>query len=991
MLRLFLCVTFTIALMSCLKAQDMHIRPQVLNNANGLKSGFYNFVKTDRKGSTWISSGNGVFRHDPTEVKRYLSSDDFMQSSFYEDQQGNLWCSSYSKLFKYDRLRDTFDTFQIQYNQDSILDQNYRVFHLEQDSIVWLRAGDYIYRFNGTTHKASKVIASKGINFGVQSNAQGAVQKIYACLWHNHPSFEVIDFSNQSQPSKMVLFHQRMLEEELEFTNLSIQQDSLIWLFSNKGLYAFDPTHQNQLEKISLGKYTSHKILMGIQVNQNTLLLPITNAGLWLFDSQQKKLIKQVKIATQQTTEIDLQNISSIYLDSNDKLWISHKNGGVSFAWFYEHDFSLPFQENKKATPAIRTIAEDRNNTLWCNTQAGNIFNIDSSGKMSSPLEDKVNTLQIRKISQDEVGNIWAINKNKIYRFQESTSSWQEEFSDTTEQFFFLTHLSNQHKLVATMNGIMELHKPADQWEIMPSDSPTKKYVTEGLQLFKGESKRIYISNKSSALKIFKVQNHRLKLIHLLAFKAEVYSIYEDSLLERTWLGTNKGVSYFDWKKKQIFDGPTGLQNMIVSGLIKDKKHRLWATSYGGLFCQQDDALYHYGIEDGLPSATFPLYASRHSSDGKIWLGTDKGLVGFHPDAIQPYPYIPSLVFENLKINNEVPTSHIDFQQTNTVGLAHHEHTLSFDLRAFTHHLPHLNKIHYRLTGYDDIWRSILHKGHLRFAQLKPGNYILEIFAANANGVKGDLRKITIQINPPWWTTWWALSLFVITFISFIYAVYLFLLNRKLKEQKRLIAQQRALQEERNRIAGELHDDLGAGLSVIRFLSTPKAKQKSVSPDPKKINRIYQSAGELMEKMSDIIWAMNTENDNLENLSAYIQQYIYEYLDYQQIAFELNIPRFSEEVILSGKQRRNILLVVKESLHNVVKHAQASKVFFSMQLENKLLIIQLKDNGKGLENTQASSFGNGLKNIRKRMKEIGGEVDFQSEQGTNVVLTIPIE
>lgn len=993
MLRLLLLILFNMLSTFGLSAQTIQIRPMTLSHTDGLESGYNNYIKTDSKGNTWISSVNGVFRYDTTGIEAYLQIGENIQSSFYEDRETNLWCSSYSKLLKYNRQRDSFESFQIYENPDSIIDVEYRVFHLEKDSIIWLRAGNHLYRFNRHTKLASKVVASKGINFAVKADKQGRVNKIYTCSWHNAPAFEIIHLPKKAAAYKTKLFE----KEGIEFINLLIQNDSLIWLFTTKGLYAYNPSQNNALEKIIFPNHNNRYILDGTFVDSVLMIFPIADEGLWLFDTQRRKIIQQIKTDDIGQKERHLKNISAVYFDKENHLWLSHKNKAqVSIAWFNQFSFSLPFHNQKnKLIPSIRSILEDRQERTWCNTPSGEIYLFNESEQIDQYIytgsKGQVSMDEIRKLSKDAKGNIWGLGVNKLYRYHQYSSSWEEIYADSSRRFFFLVHISDEHKLLSTISGIIELKKNNDQWHIVKQANSAKpKIFTDGLQLYKGKSQKIYISNKSKELKVFENKQGDLKLIERLDLKSLVYCIAEDSLLNRTWLGATTGLFYFDWEDRNIKEGPEILQNILIAGLIKDDESRLWVATDEGLYCINADKVYHYREEDGLPSSAFSLYSAHYSSNGKIWLGTDKGLVVFHPDSIQPYPVVPKIVFKDFRVNNEPFESNKDINQVNQLEFAHHQHTLSFNIQAVNYYLPHLNVIKYRLKNYDDIWHDIQQKGAVRFNQLKPGAYTFEVYGINANGVEGAVRGISITIFPPWWTTWWAISLFVLAFVSGLYLFYLYLLNRKLKEQKRLIQQQKELQEERNRIAGELHDDLGAGLSIIRFLSTPKVQKKQVDVDQKRINKIYQSAGELMEKMSDIIWAMNTENDSLENLVDYIEQYIYDYLAYNNLSCEITLPDTFDNIILTGKQRRNILLAVKESLHNIVKHADASKVIFSIQIDHEVLLIRILDNGKGMDQTTSSRHGNGLKNIRKRMQEIGGHVDFQNDNGMKVLLSIPL-
>ena len=226
-------------------------------------------------------------------------------------------------------------------------------------------------------------------------------------------------------------------------------------------------------------------------------------------------------------------------------------------------------------------------------------------------------------------------------------------------------------------------------------------------------------------------------------------------------------------------------------------------------------------------------------------------------------------------------------------------------------------------------------------------------------------------------------------------SILLFLIVRqyylgKLVKQKISAEKQQAIEKERTRIATDMHDDLGAGLSRIRFLGeTIDWKSKSGQSIGEDIDKIKTYSHEMIDKMGEIVWALNEKNDTLADLVAYSRSYAIEYLANHEILCEANTPLGLPGTFIAGEIRRNIFLSVKECLHNIVKHAGASHVNFSVEL-SMMIQITIHDNGKGIDWNNQRAFSNGIQNIQQRMEEINGEVKFYNEQGTKVVFTIPI-
>ena len=210
-----------------------------------------------------------------------------------------------------------------------------------------------------------------------------------------------------------------------------------------------------------------------------------------------------------------------------------------------------------------------------------------------------------------------------------------------------------------------------------------------------------------------------------------------------------------------------------------------------------------------------------------------------------------------------------------------------------------------------------------------------------------------------------------------------------LKEYEKELAVFKAQQAERERISADMHDELGSGMTAIRLMSEI-ARNKMKENTPVEIDRISSSADDVLNKMNAIIWSMNSGNDTLDNLVSYIRAYAYEYFENTPIQCRVETPEHIPPVEITGDKRRNIFLCVKETLHNTLKHSKGDRVTIQITLDDELQIA-ISDNGVGIDPDKLRQFGNGLKNIRKRMESIGGRVEIRGDAGTSTRLSLKVD
>jgi signal transduction histidine kinase len=199
------------------------------------------------------------------------------------------------------------------------------------------------------------------------------------------------------------------------------------------------------------------------------------------------------------------------------------------------------------------------------------------------------------------------------------------------------------------------------------------------------------------------------------------------------------------------------------------------------------------------------------------------------------------------------------------------------------------------------------------------------------------------------------------------------------------------LERERTRISQDMHDDVGASLTRISMMSDLVKNRTDVGGGAREwLGKISDTSRGLMEEMNQIIWALNPKNDNLEGLVAYIRRFAFEYLEPTTLICVFDPPEELPDRGLSVEVRRNVYLVAREAIHNVFRHAGATKIRINLEVNDHGFRISIRDDGKGFDPGRRDFPGNGLINMKKRMHDIGGEFLIHSHpgEGTEIELVI---
>ncbi len=279
--------------------------------------------------------------------------------------------------------------------------------------------------------------------------------------------------------------------------------------------------------------------------------------------------------------------------------------------------------------------------------------------------------------------------------------------------------------------------------------------------------------------------------------------------------------------------------------------------------------------------------------------------------------------------------------------------------------------------GGDTNWNKISGKPELSFSDLSADKYQLLLRAYNTYGDHSESASaIRIIILPPYWQTWWFRSLGILVIALIFFGVYRY----RLQQLKRL-------QVIRNNIASDLHDDIGSTLNSISIYSEV-AKQQAGKEIPA-LDQIGLNSRKIIESMSDIVWTINPENDSFEKIIIRMRSFAYQLLKAKKVEYTFEVDEKLNSIALPMQVRKNFYLVFKEAITNVVKYSEASRVSIDLFEKNKIIMLRIRDNGKGIP-VNAQTLGNGLMNMTRRAKEINAELNIISANsgGTEIELML---
>jgi signal transduction histidine kinase/ligand-binding sensor domain-containing protein len=1016
-INLILVFTACVQLSSAQNANPYYHFKQ-LNVQNGLVQNIvYHFLQ-DSRGYIWVGTRNGITLFDGIRTTNFQHREQDSNSlgsnfitRFLEDSDHRIWIGTGSGIDLFSQKGNRFTHFEIP-GPDGKLSGTFCVpLGFTTRNELWFidTRSKAIRTFNANTQRFKLICSTDAVDGNLTYDPHSGVVHIWTYLSLATTHFTIRKDSlvkteqffdgnkNDGEPA-LLIFH------------AFFKNDTTAWLATAKGLIALNP---------ETGRYTIYNKLNNEPVTElryisespkGILWAGTGNAGIYTFDPLAKKFLDHFRYDALDPFSICSNNIVSLYFDKVGNIWCGSYGNGVSYAhvennFFSKHLSKIEMEPWKKENKVSWT-GLDRQGNIWCMVQdVQGFWQLDSSLKLKAyrwPIMENgkpfIAAVYQLLFDKDEA---WCTTDRGLFRYNIYTNKIKQvEYQKVSNALFgsywskVIIRLHDGSILFSTFAGVYHISNQNGRESIQPLSNGDQQMTGAIEMIFEDRERKLYVKETEDSLYVLEPVEgpDKYRKIKTIPFHPEIFQFQETA--NDLWIASSEGLFLLNRNKLTIENSAVNklLPSLSLSNvLVKDDK--VWLFGERGLFYY--DTTRHSGRlfneEDGLPANEFNEYTMIRKPSGECVVGTSNGLLSFDPGKLQDSIYPPRAQLVNMYVNDSSRNFVETPQEYSKISLAHDQNTFSFDFSIIGFQHRDESVYEYKLENYDENWIRSGTAHYARYSKIAPGNYVFRIRILDANGRTSPyMKSLGIEIRKAFWQTVYFKMLVSLLFIFFLWQAVKWWLGIRIRKEQIVFEKQQAIEKERTRIATDMHDDLGAGLSRIKFLSdTIGMKNQLLQPVGEEIGSISNYANEMIGKMGEIVWALNEKNDSLSDLLSYTRSYAVEYLMSNGIQSHVNAPGEFPSVFVSGEFRRNVYLTMKEALHNIVKHSGADVVIITIKTD-KWLSIAIQDNGMGFDMRNIRPFSNGLNNMQKRMNDIQGRLEIIQNNGTLIILSSPL-
>lgn len=996
---IFLFIFYSIFLPVSSFLQPYHYSFEQFNTDHGLSHESITSLTKDREGFLWIGTANGlnrfdgvnflIFRNDPANAQslpgNYIAGTTL-------DNKGNLWVATNQGLCRINTKTLKTDIIRLDSAGDNI--PRYEVMYGEFDKkgTGWFIVSGYLYAVN-------------------QETLQWERYRLPTANYHGN----------------------------------MVQHDSRdrIWLTIGRAKYLFDPATKKFRYLLGYDNdHTDSKILCGwIQEHDGKIWLATWSQGFMIWN-EEKEVFEQGDYKPESLTHFtfdkdengkpiiwcgggvyglmihDIREKTFFHFSNDPRDPYSHNLGQATFilkdttsgiVWIgtenglQKYDpLSIRFQRHRIwqnimeqtntqyffPSGFIQDRTDAGGNSWWVGVWIGGMYKWHRNAIHQRNEFEKVKGLKedgVFYMLQARDGNIWVGHGLGAQEFDPRTGKFTRHlvsfFPDTTKRRIvsFICEDSKSNMWLATYQGLYSWQRQGDSVINWNKQVPELKGINP-LQIREDTDGFIWVSTTAGLIRLDPVKKQVVFFKNSTRKKSKLPDDQPGALFidhqQKIWIGGVNFVAQLDRQGEvlQLYNNKNGFLATSVYGIFEDPLHNIWFATDNRIH-RLDPATGHFDYfdkSDGLfnNKAADGFYLS---PGGEILIGYNGAINSIAHDKIAFNTKPPVVAVSQLLINGK-PAS---FSDHHKLTIRPGERSLVIEFAALNFSQPAKNKFAFRLEGYDTAWR-FTNERTITLMNLEGGIHKLRVKAANNDSVWSEEMVYSIKVIPPFHKTVW-FRLLILAALGMIW--WLILWYRKQQRKK--------LEQIRNRIATDLHDDMGSTLSSIRIFSDVAKKQiEEEKPETVQLlDRISQNATSLSENMQDIIWTIRSDNDTLDDLVSRMREFGLRVCDAKHIRFNVDVSKHFKTSRLNLEQRRNLYLIFKEALNNAVKYAGCSEMNLVLVQMGKFLRMEISDNGKGFDPEKIKR-GNGLNNLAKRAAEIQGKLDILSQPGQGTTIRL---
>lgn len=987
----YLCFMYRLMILLCVLGASGNLLGQSgyrfknISVSDGLSQNTVTVVYEDSRGFMWLGTQDGLNRFDGTDFKIYRNnsdssslSDNFI-TAITEDLNGNMWIGTRSGLNRLDPCSGLCIRFP-KVSRDT--------FHSTVGFLVCLSDGRILSNEIGKLNIISPLALDYSDSESIDIELATAVQFETSLL--------LIDKNgNTIQEPKGLSEVDRVLTNALgaRYHNQAL----LVWN---------DDTLQVKKNGTTTNIGVPSKIRDAIFF-KGQLWIATANE---LYVYSNKLEVVSPNLPESPTLRFSGDDIHSFVIDSFDQLWFGTNRHGAFM--LPQHSTNFVHLNGQLFDDPIVWSAALVDSSLFIGTTAGvELYTWHNYPKINpfNPFENLEKTQSWNGFHASSLyhfkGNVYAGTRDgRVLEFSKSEEQWvlgDNPLATNFPQIFCIT--SDGNKLLAsTSGGLFESTDLLNFTPLYPKDA--EKRAKAYLLHVSVDNYHKYALSTTNGLRILDTKNNTEENIPFSTSTGGLGFAVVGSTLptqDKLFISTmGRGIDCMDEQGNiRHWTADDGLRNEVVYGAVENNHGDIWFCTNDGLSVLSDNRIaVNYSIPEGIPFTEHSQNAFGRF-DNHMWFGGINGMYlvdrNFQIQAPQRRLLVNEILINNKTI--EVKSKHLEGScfDPKKISLFPADNSLIFDF-ALLSVGGQTERLAYRLDGVDQDWIVVNNnKQRIQYTTLPSGNHTLEVVTLNFEGqVQSSLLKLPIEVHPPFWQTLWFAILVAIVFILAVVFIIRAVARRRIMEQLRKEETLRKIQDERERISMDLHDNIGAQIThVITSLDNLSYKigiGQQVNTIPA-IDELGDFARGTMQQLRDTIWTLKKDDVYLVEFIDRIQDYYRRVFQDQEDLHLHVVNAVKDQIQLPAETTVHLFRIMQEVATNALKHANATSFSVHFTEENQHLIIEIEDNGKGFDVEVVPPGHYGLKNIAARVSELSGSLNIHSGAGkTNIRLEIPI-
>lgn len=987
---------------------------------SGLTQGEIESIYEDSRGFLWIGSHFGLTRYDGREFRNFYhhvddpsTLGDNIINAIDEDSKGILWMALYNTGFcKMNPLNSRVTNYRSE-GPGTLINEKVEALIVDRKDRIWLgtEAGISIFEPGKGTFTNIPNFLPGQKPFKVLCFAEDSVGNI----WVGTKSDGLWKVTLEGLKPKLIASFYQVNSVK----SIYLRSGGSNWLASENGLYQINIEKENKYRLTRAYFFPQEEKLEDLEVDvEGNIWMATQNNGLRIYFPK-TGFLDILKENFSSARGLLSNRLSQVFQDSRGGIWLGGENGLQYF-----HGPSQKFN----TYPGLSNISDQvRGSTLYGIIGVDNDLIMATSGGLLIYNRVTNKFIQVNYFSDYQPGSIrfrsfnvegkdcwWVCSDQGIFELTRKKGEYFLErparlksmpgFYKQSFRNYIKSGDGSEYWFGLTDEGVLNWNPSRGTIVLMQHDNQELSSLSNNvvnLIGFDKDSTHILVGTDSgfSVLKTgtLDFQNFypRTQAGMPGLNNRYVYDFFDDG--EKYWLATyGGGLNVIEKKTAKVFFYTTrdGLCSDGIYTLIPEKDSTLWLGTTNGLsrFYINKRKFENFGVEDGIPADEFNMLSRFVNTEGEIFMGTMNGLISYSPDQISRILQSPKVYLSRIRMNGKyLSDSLISGVNQNRQLVSRYGEGIYLEFSPMVYNGSGNTIVRYRINEIDTTWKTGEAGLLIPLIKTEPGDYTFSAQILRTTGEeKSDIWNMQLIVTPPYWKTFsFRLAIFILAaFLSFFFIRSY--TSRRLEKQRSLFEQEQAVEKERSRISAELHDDIGGGLTAIRLMSEMLKESSTEESSRVFVNKISSSSNELVQKMNEIVWAMNINNDNLQSLISYTREFSVSYMDDFNIDVKIELPDQIPDLPVIGTKRRDIFLLVKEALNNIVKHAQATKVFLKVEID-EYLRIEISDNGTGFDMSKIRKNSNGLQNMRFRIERLNGRIQFKQDNGTKVIFEVPIK